>query len=106
MDEVRQSHKDLKEEIAGLYQQIIEQKNKQIKTLKAKLEDQKKQSQLSETTSTILTKTTGIQEQMKLLLECVDRQSLKDREIMELRSKLAHAEKSLVNRDNELQLAT
>jgi|JI61114C2RNA_FD_contig_91_648276_length_1235_multi_3_in_0_out_0_3 hypothetical protein len=44
MDEVRQSHKDLKEEIAGLYQQIIEQKNKQIKTLKAKLEDQKKQS--------------------------------------------------------------
>jgi hypothetical protein len=43
---------------------------------------------------------------MKLLLECVDRQSLKDREIMELRSKLAHAEKSLVNRDNELQLVT
>lgn len=75
------SHKDLKEEISGLYQQIIEQKNKQIKSLKAKLEDQKRQSELNETTSSILNKTSGIEEQMKLLVASLDKGSSKDREI-------------------------
>lgn len=106
VEEVKLSHKDLKEEISGLYQQIIEQKNKQIKTLKAKLEDQKRQNELGEATTTILTKTTSIEEQMRVLLANMDKQAIKDREIAELRSKLTHVEKTLACREGELQLLT
>lgn len=98
VEEVKQSHKDLKEEISGLYQQTIEQKNKQIKALKAKLEEQKKQAELGEATAVILSKTASMEEQMRLIFEAVERQAVKDREISELRARLAQLEKALASR--------
>jgi hypothetical protein len=50
----------LKEEISNLYQQIIEQKNKQIKSLQSKLEEQKKLRENADVNGLVLTKATNI----------------------------------------------
>jgi predicted RNase H-like nuclease (RuvC/YqgF family) len=50
----------LKEEISNLYQQIIEQKNKQIKSLQSKLEEQKKLRENADVNGFVLTKATNI----------------------------------------------
>jgi hypothetical protein len=41
---------------------------------------------------------------MKILIQNVEKQSLKDKEIGELRSKLSQLEKTLISKDGELQL--
>ena len=43
---------------------------------------------------------------MKVLMEWVDRQATKDREIADLRNKLSYTDKVLACRDNEVQQLT
>lgn len=87
--------------MANLYQQIIEQKNKQIKALKAKVDDQKKVADTLDATTTVLQKTTLLEENVKIIMGVMVDMQTKDRELTECRSRLLQADKASALKDSE-----
>jgi chromosome segregation ATPase len=87
--------------MSNLYQQIIDQKNKQIKGLKAKVDDQRRIQETQETANAILQKTSLVEENTKLLVGFMGQLQAKDRELGEARTRIMQLEKSLVVKEVE-----
>jgi chromosome segregation ATPase len=87
--------------MSNLYQQIIDQKNKQIKGLKAKVDDQRRIQETQDTANAILQKTSLVEENTKLLVGFMGQLQAKDRELGEARTRIMQLEKSLVVKEVE-----